>query len=89
MTGGAERVAHINLPPSFGPLVKAYILVHHYICLQYILFSVCVDFDEIDKLFGISFVENLANNCFGFLSPNEVISYVYKGQSICSVLVNV
>ena len=27
-TGGAERVAHINSPPSFGPSVKAYFLVH-------------------------------------------------------------
>ena len=28
MTGGAERVAHINSPPRFGPSVKAYFLVH-------------------------------------------------------------
>ena len=31
MTGGAERVAHINSPPPpsrFGPSVKAYFLVH-------------------------------------------------------------
>ena len=28
MTGGAERVAHINSLPRFGPSVKAYFLVH-------------------------------------------------------------
>ena len=30
MTGGAERVAHINPPPPprFSPSVKAYFLVH-------------------------------------------------------------
>ena len=33
---------------------------NHYICLQYLLFlsSVCVDFDEIENLFGISFAES-------------------------------
>ena len=42
MTGGAERVAHINSPSRFGPSVKAYFLVHvrslHLFCLQYLLF---------------------------------------------------
>ena len=28
MTGGAERVAHINSPLRFGSSVKAYFLVH-------------------------------------------------------------
>ena len=28
MTGGAERVAHINSPSRFGPSVKAYFFVH-------------------------------------------------------------
>ena len=38
MTGGAERVTHINSPPRFSPPVKAYVLVmsDHYICLQYL-----------------------------------------------------
>ena len=42
MTGGTERVAHINSPSRFGPSVKAYFLVHvrslHLFCLQYLLF---------------------------------------------------
>ena len=80
MTGGAERVAHINLPPpspASAPFLKHtfWYISNHYICLQYILFSVCVDFDEMDKLFGISFAENLADNCFWFsFSPTKSLA---------------
>ena len=80
MTGGAERVTHINLPlpsPASAPFLKHtfWYISNHYICLQYILFSVCVDFDEIEKLLGISFAENLANNCFWFsFSPTKSLA---------------
>ena len=61
-------------PPRFGPSVKGYLLSDHYICLQHLLFlsliSVCVDLDEIESLFGISFAENLTI-AFGFLSPQR------------------
>ena len=84
--GGAEREARINAipppPPRFGPSVKAYFLVHFrslQLCtiplVLSLIQSVCVDFDEIENLFGISFTENLPNNCFRFsFSPTKSLA---------------
>ena len=65
----------------------------HYICLQYLLF--------LSLIFRLSWlwwnrelVWDIVRGKFAkqllsvFFLPNEVISYVYKGQSICSALVN-
>ena len=75
--GGLSEWPTLTSPPpspASAPFLKHtfWYISNHYICLQYILFSVCVDFDEMDKLFGISFAENLADNCFWFsFSPTK------------------
>ena len=61
----------------------------HYICLQYLLFlslifRLCWLWRNRELVWDIVRGKLLSV----FFLPNEVISYVYKGQSICSVLVN-
>ena len=57
-------------PPASVPRFKhtSCYMSGHYICLQYLLLlsliSVCVDFREMENLFGISLAENLPKNCF-------------------------
>ena len=92
MTGGADRVAHINSPPPSASVPRfkhtSWYMSDHSICLQYLLLlsliSVCVDFDEIENLFGISFAENLPKNCFRvvlwfglFLRVHQAVSLVH------------
>ena len=97
MTGGAERVAHINSPSRFGSLVKAYFLVHvrslHLFCLQYLLFlslifRLCWLWRKRELVWDIIRGRFAKQLLLVFFLPNEVISYVYKGQNICSFLVN-
>ena len=40
MTGGAERLAHINSPPASVPRLQhtSWYMSDHFICLQYLLF---------------------------------------------------
>ena len=65
----------------------------HYICLQHLLllsliFRLCWLWRNRELAWDIvrgKFAKQLLSV---FFLPNEVISYVYKGQSICSVLVN-
>ena len=78
-----------SLPPDFGPSVEAYFLVHvrslHLSTVPFVLVS----------NFPFVFTLTKQRTCLGyrlpsiFFLPNEVISYVYKGRSICSVLVNI
>ena len=97
MTGGAERVAHIKSPPpSLVPRLKhtSWYISDHYICLQYLLFL-----SLILRLCWLSWRKrelawDIVRGKFGkqllsvFFLPNEVSSYVDKGESICSVLVD-
>ena len=97
MTGEAERVAHIKSPPAPAsvPRLKhtSWYMSDHYICLQYLLllsliFRLCWLWRNRELVWDIvrgKFAKQLLSV---FFLPNEVISYVYKGQSICSVLVN-
>ena len=95
MTGGAERVAHISPPPCFGPSVKAYFLVHvrslhlsTILLFLSLIFCLCWLWRNRELVWDIvrgKFAKQLLSV---FFLPNEVISYVYKGQSICSVLMN-
>ena len=96
MAGGAERVAHINSPPPAPvPRLKyrSWYMSHSYICLQCLLFlslifRLCWLWGNRELVWDIvrrKFAKHLLSV---FFLPNEVISYVYKGQSICSVLVN-
>ena len=95
MTLGAERVAHINSPPPAVPQLKHSFcyMSDHYFCLQYLLFlslifCLCWLWRNRDLVWDIvsgKFGKRLLS---GFFLPNKVISYVYEGQSICSVLVN-
>ena len=94
MTGGTERVNHIS-PPHFGPSVKAYFLVHVrslQLCtiplVLSLIFRLCWLWRNRELVWDIvrgKFAKQLLSV---FFLPNEVISYVYKGYSICSVLVN-
>ena len=96
MTGEAERVAHINSPPppfASVPRLKhtSWYMLDHYICLQYLLFlslifRLCWLWRNRELVWDIvrgKFAKQLLSV---FFLPNEVISHVYKGQSICSVL---
>ena len=95
--GGAERVAQINspLPSASVPRLKhtSLYMSDHYICLQYLLFlsiifRLCWLWRNRELVWDIvrgKFAKQLLSV---FFLPNEVISYVYKDQSICSVLVN-
>ena len=97
MTGGAERVAHIYSPPPLAsvPRLKhtSWYMSYHYICLQFLfflslIFRLCWLWRNRELVWDIvrgKFAKQLLSV---FFLPNEVISYVYKGQSICSVLVN-
>ena len=82
-------------PPRFGPSLKhtSWHMSDHYICLQFLLFlslifRLCWLWRNRELVWDIvrgKFAKQLLSV---FFLPNEVISYVYKGQSICSVLVN-
>ena len=98
MTGEAERVAHIKSPPptpASVPRLKhtSWYMSDHYLCLQYLLF-LSLSFrlcwlrrnrELVWDIVGGKFAKQLLSV---FFVPNEVISYFYKDQSICSVLVN-
>ena len=65
----------------------------HYICLQYLLFlslifRLCWLWRNRELVWDIVRGKLAKQLLSVFFLPNEVISYVYKGQSICSVLVN-
>ena len=56
----------------------------HYICLQYLLLlsliSVCVDFDEIENLFGKSFAENLPKKLLSGCFLIRIVSSTTPGS---------
>jgi len=95
MTGGAERVVPINSTPASVPRLKhtSWYMSDHYICLQYLLFlslifRLCWLWRNRELVWDIvrgKFAKQLFSV---FFLPNEAISYVHGGQSICSVLVN-
>ena len=98
MTGGrwgAERVAPINSTPASVPRLKhtSWYMSDHCICLQYLLFlslifRLCWLWRNRELVWDIvcgKFAKQLLSV---FFLPSEVISYVHKGQSICSVFVN-
>ena len=96
MTGGPEQVAHINSPPPAPvPRLKypSWYMSHSYICLQCLLFlslifRLCWLWGNRELVWDIV-RRKFANHLLSvFFLPNEVITYIYKGQSICSVLVN-
>ena len=82
-------------PPASVPRLKdtSWYVSDHYICLQYLLFlslifRLCWLWRNRELVWDIvrgKFAKQLLSV---FFLPNEVISYVYKGQNICSVLVN-
>ena len=99
MTWGAERVAHINPPPPAPPLrslgestllgtCQIPTFVYKYFLFLSLIFRLCWLWRNRELVWDIvrgKFAKQLLSV---FFLPNEVISYVYKGQSICSVLVN-
>ena len=65
----------------------------HYICLQYLwflsqIFRLCWLWRNRELVWDIVHGKFSKQLLSVFFLPNEVISYVYKGQNICSVLVN-
>ena len=81
-------------PPAVPQLKHSFCYMSdHYFCLQYLLFlslifCLCWLWRNRDLVWDIvsgKFGKRLLS---GFFLPNKVISYVYEGQSICSVLVN-
>ena len=67
--------------PASVPRLKhtSWYMSDHYICLQYLLFLSLIFrlcwLCEIENLFGISFAENLPNNCFRFsFSPTKSLA---------------
>ena len=95
MTGGGWASGPHYPPPCSGPSVKAYFLVHvRSLHLSTILLFVSLIFRLCWLWRNRELVWDIVRGKFAkqllsvFFLPNEVISYVYKGQSICSVLVN-
>ena len=87
--GGAERVAINSLPASVPRLQHtSWYMSDHFISLQYLLFlslifRLCWLWRNRELVWDIvrgKFAKQLLSV---FFLPNEVISYVYKGQSIC------
>ena len=94
--GGLSEGPTLTPPsPRFRPSLKhtPWYMSGHYICLQYLLFlslifRLCWLWRNRELVWDIvrgKFAKQLLSV---FFLPNEVISYVYKGQSICSVLLN-
>ena len=91
--GWAKRVTHINSPtPRFGPFVKAYFLVHvrslHLSTIPLFLsliFRLCWLWRNRELVWDIVHGKFAKQLLSVFFLPDEVISYVYKGQKICSV----
>ena len=82
-------------PPRFAPSFKAYLLVHvrslHLSTIPFVLvsnFPFVLTLTKQRTCLGYRSRKICQTIAVGFFLPNEVISYVYKRQSICSVLVN-
>ena len=78
--------------PQFGPLVKAYFLVHvrslHLSTIPLFLsliFRLCWLWRNRELVWDIVHGKFAKQLLSVFFLPDEVISYVYKGQRICSV----
>ena len=93
---GLSEWPTLTPPPRFGPSVKGYFLVRvrslHLSTIPFVLvsnFPFVLTLTKYRQLVWDILRGKFAKQLLSvFFLPNEVISYVYKGQSICSVLVN-
>ena len=99
MTGGPSKWRTLT-PPTSPPQASvlrlkctSWYMSNHYICLQYVLFLSLIfrlcwlwpNKELVWDIVGGKFSKQLLSV---FFLHNKVISYVYRGRSICSVLVN-